>query len=131
VWCEQTGSSGGNLDLACSGADSCKAGPCTADQWTTIGEWIPASFFAPPAVQGSRPPTRPRFELAWDFPIAGRRHRVAVVCGRSHRLLNARPRVRARSQDRRRQSGPSTPIAGGIGIQGTVTLVPDATTSDR
>jgi len=72
VWCQQTGASGGNIELRCSGADSCRAGPCSPDDWTEIGEVVvPESFFLPPPVPQISPENAATLELAWDFPTQG------------------------------------------------------------
>jgi outer membrane protein assembly factor BamB len=72
VYCEQTGTSGTDVELDCSGADSCKEGPCTPDDWTEIGEvTVPESFFLPPAQRQITPENAAELELAWDFPANG------------------------------------------------------------
>lgn len=49
VWCETTRVRRGERTLTCSGAGRCLAAPCTADQWTLIGEvTIDEAFFSPP-----------------------------------------------------------------------------------
>jgi subtilisin family serine protease len=51
VYCTQLGidPQSGAISLSCSGAGRCVAAPCTADQWTPIGDvTLPGSFFAPP-----------------------------------------------------------------------------------
>lgn len=51
VWCETTRMRRDERVLACSGAQRCSAAPCTADQWTLIGDvTIDESFFSPPEV---------------------------------------------------------------------------------
>ena len=54
VWCERTGDDGNPdpsavlIDYACSGADRCVAEPCTASEWSFIGNvTLPGSFFLP------------------------------------------------------------------------------------
>ncbi|MFN8602456.1 MAG: S8 family serine peptidase [Candidatus Binatia bacterium] len=54
VWCERTGDDGNPdpsavlIDYACSGADRCVAEPCTAAEWSFIGDvTLPGSFFLP------------------------------------------------------------------------------------
>jgi subtilisin family serine protease len=54
VWCERTGDDGNpdpsavQIDYACSGADRCLASPCTASEWSFIGDvTLPGSFFLP------------------------------------------------------------------------------------
>lgn len=48
VFCEQTGMSGTDLILSCSGADVCAAAPCGGDQWSPLAEvTLPESFFLP------------------------------------------------------------------------------------
>ena len=54
VWCERTGDDGNPdpsavlIDYACSGADRCAASPCTASEWSLIGNvTLPGSFFLP------------------------------------------------------------------------------------
>jgi len=127
VWCEQTGSSGGNLALACSGADSCKSGPCTADQWTTIGDvTIPESFFAPPAVQDISPANAASLELAWDFPIAAGVTASPVVSGDFVYIGSWNATLYALDRKTGAVKWTFDTIAGGIGIQATVTLVPDS-----
>lgn len=72
VWCKQIGVSDGSFDLACSVADSCKAGPCRADQWVDyVDVEVRESFFAPPQGQPITPDDAASLELAWDFPVAG------------------------------------------------------------
>ncbi len=69
VYCEQTGTSGENIELDCSAADSCKAGPCIPGDWTAIGEVsVPESFFLPPPAHEITPENAAQLELAWDFP---------------------------------------------------------------
>jgi len=127
VWCEQTGSSGLNLDLTCSGADSCKAGPCTADQWTTIGNvTIPASFFAPPPVQDISAANAASLELAWDFPIAGGVTASPVVTDEFVYIGSWNATLYALDRKTGAVKWTFNTITGGIGIQGTVTLVPDS-----
>lgn len=54
VWCERTGDDGNPdpsavlIGYACSGADRCAASPCTASEWSFIGNvTLPGSFFRP------------------------------------------------------------------------------------
>jgi subtilisin len=54
VWCERTGDDGNPdpsavlIDYACSGADRCLASPCTAAEWSFIGNvTLPGAFFRP------------------------------------------------------------------------------------
>lgn len=49
VWCEETGSSDGELTFACRGSDRCAAAPCPTAAWSPLGDvTLPESFFLPP-----------------------------------------------------------------------------------
>jgi N-acetylneuraminic acid mutarotase len=49
VWCEETGTTEGQVTLACRGTDRCALAPCTPDAWVFIGDvTLPESFFLPP-----------------------------------------------------------------------------------
>jgi hypothetical protein len=51
VWCEQTGSDGSEVTMACSGANRCTTEACSTDEWSFIADvTLPESFFRPPAV---------------------------------------------------------------------------------
>ncbi|MEW6267687.1 MAG: PQQ-binding-like beta-propeller repeat protein [Thermodesulfobacteriota bacterium] len=125
VWCEQTGSGGGNLELDCSGADSCRSGPCTPDQWTPLGEvTVPESFFQPPPEREITPDNAAQLELAWDFPLTSGVTAPPLVTdefvyvGSWDAMLYALdPETGAL-----RWSFPTG--SGGFGIQGGVTLIP-------
>jgi outer membrane protein assembly factor BamB len=124
VWCEQLDVADGEIDLRCSGADSCRSGPCTPDQWTLIGEvTVPESFFAPPQSAAISPENAASLELAWDFPVASGVTAFPVVTDEfvyvgawDGRLYALDPRTGDLrwSFDTGRQ---------GLGIQATVTLL--------
>jgi N-acetylneuraminic acid mutarotase len=49
VWCEETGSAGGEVTFACRGADRCALAPCAPGAWSFIADvTLPTSFFLPP-----------------------------------------------------------------------------------
>lgn len=61
VWCTRTGGTSTEVVLSCSGADACAASPCSASEWSALGEVrLPLSFFEP---SGNTPPaTERRYE---------------------------------------------------------------------
>jgi outer membrane protein assembly factor BamB len=127
VYCTQTGRSGTNLELACSGADSCKTGPCTADQWTSLGDvTIPESFFAPPPVEEISPDNAASLELAWDFQVSGGVTASPVVSGDLVYFGSWNATLYAVDRKTGALRWTFDTVTGGIGIQATVTLVPDS-----
>jgi outer membrane protein assembly factor BamB len=125
VYCEQTGTSGGNIQLQCSGADSCKAGPCVPEDWDEIGAVsVPESFFAPPAQRQITPDNAAELELAWDFPAGAGVTAGPVVTDDfvyvgswDNTLYALDPRTGALKWQFRIEGG---------GIQGQVTLLPSS-----
>ena len=126
VWCEETGTTATDVKLACSGADSCKAGPCTAADWTEIGNVsVPKSFFEPSPPREISPQNAAELELAWDFPAKGGVTAGPVVTDDfvyvgswDNTLYALDPRTGALKWQFRVEAG---------GIQGAVTLIPGST----
>ena len=57
VWCTQKDGAGTDVELSCSGASSCAAGGCTADDFAFIADvTLPRSFFTPPPSPSPTPP---------------------------------------------------------------------------
>jgi outer membrane protein assembly factor BamB len=125
VYCEQTGTSGSDVELDCSGADSCKEGPCTPGDWTSIGDvTVPESFFLPPAQRQITPENAAELELAWDFPANGGVTAGPVVTDEflyvpswDRNLYALDPRTGALKWSFRSEAG----------FQGNVTLIPGST----
>lgn len=126
VFCEQTGTTASDVKLACSGADSCKSGPCSADDWAVIGNvTVPKSFFEPAPQRQITPANAAQLELAWDFPAQSGVTADPVVTDDfvyagswDNTLYALDPRTGALKWSFRVEGG---------GIQGAVTLLPGST----
>jgi hypothetical protein len=64
VWCENIAQGGDTAVLNCFGADRCLDAPCSASDWTSLGQVeLPLGFFYPPSVTATpfpNPTTTPR-----------------------------------------------------------------------
>jgi len=126
VWCEQTDGDDDEVELRCSGANSCRAGPCSPGDWTLIGDvTVARSFFEPEQPHEITPENAAELELAWDFPA-----KAGVTAGPvvtedfvyagswDNHLYALDPRTGELRWKFRVEAG---------GIQGAVTLIPGST----
>lgn len=126
VWCESMGANEVNDFFRCYGADSCRTGPCTRDDWTLIGDvTIARSFFEPEPPHEITPENAAELELAWDFPAGAGVTAGPVVTedfvyagSWDDHLYALDPRTGELRWKFRVEAG---------GIQGAVTLIPGST----
>ncbi|HEY8516547.1 MAG TPA: PQQ-binding-like beta-propeller repeat protein [Candidatus Binatia bacterium] len=125
VFCVETGRSGDDIELECAGADSCRQGPCTPEQWTDLGEVsVPESFFLPPAPREITPENAAQLELAWDFPTGGGVTAGPVVTDEFVYVGAWDANLYALDPQTGELKWSFATAAGGFGIQAGVTLVP-------
>src|SRR5690606_33680509 len=125
-WCESMGANEVNDFFRCYGADSCRTGPCTRDDWTLIGDvTIARSFFEPEPPHEITPENAAELELAWDFPAGAGVTAGPVVTedfvyagSWDDHLYALDPRTGELRWKFRVEAG---------GIQGAVTLIPGST----
>ena len=128
VFCEQTGTGAGTVELRCSGADSCRVGPCSPDDWSEIGEVVvPETFFLPPLVEQIAPENAARLELAWDFPLDAGVTSSPVVTDEFVYIGTWDANLYALDPKTGAVKWTFETGSGGFGIQSTVTLIPGST----